>query len=304
MHSIELPPVSPACRTRLTAHYGSQVDHWLDSVPGLMADTARRRSLHLTGYHDAGHASVIATAWDLQGRATLIKAWPDRERFISECNVLRLWYPGTDTLLRSAEPGLATAVMNAVGGTPGGAPPPKSEAATVALALSDVHEIGRRHRGTLQLPLLHEYVRHEVMTRVRRRAADSNLEIAGLVLPLVSSLATNPDRTTVLHADLYRENILFAGDGRPVLLDPLPMEGDSIFDWAFWCVYYTLGQRTYERLSQAQHASGIPLIQILPWCLLLGLDGLLFYEETGDSRLQTMSSLVSTLIQLAGGAHP
>src|SRR6185312_12010153 len=102
---------------------------------------------------------------------------------------------------------------------------------------------------------------------------------------------------TVLHADLYRENVLFAEDGRPILLDPLPMEGDAVFDWAFWCVYYTLGQHTDERLSQAQHASGISLAQMLPWCLLLGLDGLLYYEETDDPRVSVMSNQVAALLQ-------
>lgn len=305
MQSIELPPVSSACRARLMAHYGSQVERWLEAAPRLIATTAHRCCLNLTGYHDAGHASVIATAYDQQGRPAVVKAWPDRERFSWECGALRLWYPDSEALLRVADDELATAVMSTVGGRPGGAPRPEGETEIVALALHDLHQIGRRpqNRGP-RLPRLNEYLDREVMPRIRRRASGSSQALTDVVLPLLSDLATNPARTTVLHADLYRENVLFAEDGRPVLLDPLPMEGDSIFDWAFWCVYYTLGRCTDDRLSQARHTSGIPLAQLLAWCLLFGLDGLLFYEEVGDPRLTLMANQVTALLQLDGRAHP
>jgi streptomycin 6-kinase len=103
----------------------------------------------------------------------------------------------------------------------------------------------------------------------------------------------------VLHADLYRENIPFTRGGRPVLLDPLPMTGDAAYDWAFWCIYYQLGHGTGHRLYQASRTSGIPAEEIHPWCLLLSLDGLLYYEETRDPRASEMTALLNALVERA-----
>ncbi len=94
---------------------------------------------------------------------------------------------------------------------------------------------------------------------------------------------------TVLHADLYRENVAFDMSGNPVLLDPLPMRGNAIFDWAFWSVYYRLGQGTVRRLRLAVQHSGADMALLLQWCLLLSVDGLLYYEETVDLRADIMA---------------
>jgi streptomycin 6-kinase len=114
-------------------------------------------------------------------------------------------------------------------------------------------------------------------------------------------LAEEPGRRTVLHADLYQENVAFTHHGRPVLLDPLPMEGDALFDWAFWTLYYRLGQGTQERLRQAACRSGSRRSRIIPWCLLIGLDGLLYYEETRDQRADRMATVLDALCSQVEG---
>ncbi|WP_233580426.1 fructosamine kinase family protein [Streptomyces triticirhizae] len=103
----------------------------------------------------------------------------------------------------------------------------------------------------------------------------------------------------MLHADLYRENVPFTLDGQPVLLDPLPMTGDAAFDWAFWTIYYQVEGGTAYRLRRASRTSGIPVDDILPWCLLLSTDGLLYYEETGDPRLLQMMAVLDALLKIA-----
>ena len=93
----------------------------------------------------------------------------------------------------------------------------------------------------------------------------------------------------MLHADLYRENVPFDDAGLPRLIDPLPMLGDAAFDWAFWTVYYDLGEGTAERLATAARISRIPVTELIPWCRLLALDGLLYYLESGDERAPRMA---------------
>jgi streptomycin 6-kinase len=111
----------------------------------------------------------------------------------------------------------------------------------------------------------------------------------------VNRLPTRPDERVLLHADLYRENVLFDHNGRPVFIDPLPMTGDPVFDWAFWTVYYDLARDPSHRLLTAARVGGICPTRLLPWCLILCLDGLLYYVETADPRITRMIEVMTVL---------
>ncbi|WP_328915011.1 MULTISPECIES: fructosamine kinase family protein [unclassified Streptomyces] len=299
MKTASLPPLPTTCRSRLTAHYGSPVEAWLDRVPDLLTTAARRWDLNLTGYHDTGHASVLATALDSQSRPVLVKVWPDPDRYSRETAALRLWHPGPGRIVLASDDDLSAAALRMIAAQPGGDEPPLDQTSPVAEAIQQAHSIGRSvSPGTF--PLLSDHLRDEILPHIRKRQATS---LYGLlttrVAPHLAGLSDDPARRTVLHADLYRENVAFNRHGRPVLLDPLPMEGDAVFDWAFWSLYYRLGHDTEERLREAARRSGVARVSILPWCLLIGLDGLLYYEETGDPRLDRMAGVLAALCSYA-----
>lgn len=296
-----LPPVSANCRSRLTGHYGSSADAWLDRVPQLFTAAGRRWNLTVTGYHDAGHASALATATDHRSRAVLLKAWPDPKRYVREVAALRLWHPGPGRVVLAADDELSVAVLRMVGLRPGGEEPPDDETTLVAEAIQHAHSIGRSVSSGA-FPTLSDHLQGELLPRVRRRGSRSSYGyLAARVARHTDGLAEDPGRRTVLHADLYRENVAFTRQGRPVLLDPLPMDGDALFDWAFWTAYYRLGHGTQERLRQAASRSGNRRSRILPWCLLIGFDGLLYYEETGDRRADRMAAVLDALCGQAEG---
>lgn len=115
-----LGEVSPECRRRLSTHYGSEAAGWLDAVPTLLDQAAERWKLTLGAYHDAGHASVIATADTVDGRPLLLKVWADPTRFRNEVTALRLWAGGAATGVVEAADDLAVAALEMVGGRPGG----------------------------------------------------------------------------------------------------------------------------------------------------------------------------------------
>ncbi|MFG3304696.1 aminoglycoside phosphotransferase family protein [Streptomyces wuyuanensis] len=270
---------------------------WIDEAPGLLTVAAARWSLALDGYHDAGHASVIATAAAADGSRVLVKAWPDRDRYSREIRALRLWHREPDGIVLAADDDLSVAALALVGGAPGGAARPAHETSLVSAALHRAHGRGRSEPGLSMFPQLHDHITDEVLPRVRRRLGATALgPRTESALWHAAGVREHPARETLLHGDLYRENVPFTEDGRPVLLDPLPMSGDVAYDWAFWTVYYEVGRGTGGRLHRASLVSGVSVKDLLPWCLLLGLDGLLYYEETGDARMTLMTRVLDALL--------
>ncbi|MGW2698542.1 fructosamine kinase family protein [Streptomyces sp. NPDC001340] len=296
-----LPAVPADCRRRLSSHYGPAVEEWLHTVPALLSEAAEDWGLALGAYHDAGHAAVLATATDVHGAPLIIKAWPDRDRYGREVAALRLWYDACGPLVvRGADDSRAVAALATVGVRPGGAGRPSAleEYRLVAGTLHALHAAGRAvPQVVASFPPLCSHIAEEVVPRIhRRRKRTDHRHLTESALPVLAGLREVPPRTTVLHGDLYRENVPFTLSGQPVPLDPLPLTGDPVFDWAFWSVYYELGAHTNHRIRQAVTTSGIPIADLLPWCVLLSLDGFLYYEETGDPRLITMTRVLSALL--------
>ncbi|MFD9404055.1 aminoglycoside phosphotransferase family protein [Streptomyces sp. NPDC060011] len=294
-----LGEIPAGCRRRLLAHYGPAAQRWLDAAPGRLARAAERWKLSLVSYHDAGHASVIATATCLDGCPLLLKAWFDPTRYRREVDALRLWSGGPTVGVVEAADDLAVAALELVGGQPGGAEWPRREIQVVAAALQGLHVFGQRRRRPESLPRLADYLAQEIRPRIEWRLQKVGLggwrSLVEAGRP-AADLEEGPRRATVLHADLYRENVLFDRLGHPRLIDPLPMVGDPAFDWAFWTVYYDLGRGTDRRLATASRVSRIPVPVLAPWCRLLGVDGLLFYVESGDPRAALMAEVLTHLL--------
>ncbi|WP_430379124.1 aminoglycoside phosphotransferase family protein [Streptomyces sp. B1-3] len=294
-----LGEVPAGCQQRLLAHYGPEAQAWLDTAPDVLEQAAERWKLSLGDYHDAGHASVIATATAFDGRPLLLKVWADPTRYRHEVSALRLWASGPTADVIEAADDLAVAALELVGGRPGGAERPEREVQMVAAALQGLHTLGQRRRRPNSFPLLTDHLGTEMLPRIRRRMETLDLDawhlLVDTALPALAGLQEDPGRTTVLHADLYRENVPFDWLGHPRLLDPLPMLGDAAFDWAFWTVYYNLGHGTDGRLAAAARISRIPIPVLAPWCRALALDGLLYYLEAGDPRAPQMAEVLAGL---------
>jgi streptomycin 6-kinase len=288
--------VPPTARRRLVDHYGPAVDSWLDAVPGLVTEAASRWGLMLVNYHDAGCASSITVARTLDGRSVLVKAWYERNRYTNEIVALRTWHGRQVPKVVHQADDLAVAALELVGGQPGGAIRPPGELEAVALALAELHAV---HGPGNTFPRLDEYLNTVVRPRIDRRLHAVGGDIPPESIEGLRELDPYVRSDTLLHADLYRENVLFDVDRWPVFVDPLPMVGNPVFDWAFWVVYYDLLQHPVPRLRLASAIGQIQEAELVSWCLCLCVDGLLFYRETGDPRALRMADVMAILSQRA-----
>lgn len=304
MATQTLGDVPSGCRERLLAHYGPSVQEWLEAAPGLLAEAAKRWDLSLRGYHDAGHASAVALAVAPDGSRLVLKAWVDPIRYRHEITALRVWAGGPTANVAEAADDLSVAALELVGGRPGGVGRPARETQSVAGAIHRLHALGRQRPGS-GVPLLTDFLHEVVLPRIHQRAQALDLDThEGLVQEArqgLAGLSQAPDRTTVLHADLYAENVIFDARRQPRLIDPHPVEGDAVFDWAFWSVYYDLEQGMADRLATAARISRIPVPEILPWCRALAVDGLLYYREIRDPAEPKIAAVLSDLLATGAG---
>lgn len=281
------------CRQRLTAHYGPTVTGWLDRVPGVVDVAARAWNLRLRGYHDAGHASALALAENGAGEPVVLKAWFDHDRYMLETAALRRWEPLNGRVVRAQDDEWAVACLGLVGELPGGGPRPADDERRVAEALARLHA---QLAPAVGFPTLEDYLRRTVEPRILRRLRRFGAAVPQRCVDLGLNAVPMPTRKrpVLLHADLYWENVPFE-QGGPVFLDPLPMLGDPAYDWAFFTVYYDLARDPVARLHVASQVSGIDRRALLPWCLRLCLDGLLYYREVADKREPRMAAVMIAL---------
>lgn len=294
--NASLGPVTTGTRQRLTDHYGPTANEWLNSVPKAIDAAAAKWNLTVSGYHEAGCASVVVLASDDADAPHVIKVWYDHGRYRREVVALRFWGPPLAPAVTHAADHLAMAALHMVAGRPGGAVAPIDDYDAVADGLRRLHSRALAPGG---FPTLESYIDGEVRPRIHRRAAAMDTKIPESCLlrgmAALSRLPTRPNERVLLHADLYRENVLFDRNSRAVFIDPLPMTGDPVFDWAFWTIYYDLARDPSERLIAAARAGGIRPTRLLPWCLMLCLDGLLYYVESADPRVTRMIKVMTLL---------
>lgn len=298
---LSSPP--PGCRDRLLTHYGPDVTDWLSTVPEMLTDMGLQWGFTPTEYHDAGHASALALALSSAEELVLLKAWPDRGRCDREITALQLWSPVPATRVLEFDRERSVAALSLIGGRPGGGQRSGDDEGRIAEVIQAAHDQGRAPEEHHEFPELSSYLDEVVRPRVVRRLDALNPEAPRPLLQAglreLESLKQTRHHRTVLHGDLYQENTACDEQGRPHLLDPLPMYGDAVFDWAFWIVYYRLGQGTDERLALAAQTSGIGEGRLRSWCLATCLDGLLYYLEVGDTRAPMMARVMRVLLRRA-----
>lgn len=293
--SQELADVPAGAVQRLSEHYGAGVELWLRGLPDRLVSLAARWEVTVCGYYDAGWASVVAVGNDRAGRPVVLKAIPETSRYRCECAALGHWTGQRVCRLLAADDHAQILLLESVTAHPGGAPRPPDHPARVAAVLAQLHQ--RRPAATTPVPTLSDYYRDEVVPRIARRGRRWGGVIgrarAAAGLRLSQELGAIRSGESMLHADLYAENVLFDEQDEPVFIDPHPKIGPSAFDWAFWCVYYTKDGFT-DRVELCRKQERAEMDEILAWAATLVIDGALYCLDTKDRTAAVTLSLLES----------
>lgn len=295
---MRLSPNLPAgAHRRLVEHYGPSVRGRLDQVETIIATAAAQFGTTIDGFHDAGWTSIVAVAHRGDGQAVILKAFVDPNRYHQEQSALAHWNGrGACRLLDNDDTNLV--LMTAlVGGAPGGAPRPSDDTERVADALSRLHHV-QVPPGTA-VPTLRHYYLHTVLPRMQRRATRFGAAIGEptirRALEVGAELCEDSHPRSMLHSDLYTENVLFDVDGNPVFIDPHPKIGSPAFDWAFWCVYFRQDGQFDTRVGLCRRRVPELADEMLAWSLTLAVDGGLYYLDTNDPGWDEMRAVLASV---------
>lgn len=279
---------------RLSEHYGRQVDGWLSQVGGTVHAAARRWGVQLAGFHDAGWTSVVGVGCDRSMRQVLLKAMPDAHRYHRERAALSHWAGHGVCRLLDADDHDQVLMVELVGSVPGGATRPRDHDKRVAAAIPCLHRVAVEPDGNV--PLLTDYHLGTVVSRVRQRASRFGhlvgQECVESAISLCHDLCADSRDLTMLHSDLYAENVLFDQAQDVVFIDPHAKIGSRAFDWAFWCVYYVPTCGFKDRIVLCNEYVPALVNEVLAWSATLAVDGALYYLDAGEDTVTAMLEIL------------
>ncbi len=296
MTSIEHEPLPAGSVRRLTAHYGPSIATWLQSAPKLVVEISARYGLRFHGFHDAGWTSVVATATtDLDEQPVIIKAVPEARRFAREAAALTHWCGIGACRLLHADRTDQVLLLSTVEQVGGACRPPDHQT-RVGAVLPSLH--ARRLTAHPDVPDLARSYKERISPRI---AASPHLhkvcgsEVVQALIRMGFKALDQAGPAVMLHADLYRENVLFDAGGAPVCIDPRGRRGPAEFDWAFWTVLYDRGGFT-ERFRIASKADAVDERALLAWVAIIAAEGLHYHVAAGDwSAAQEMLAILSSV---------
>jgi streptomycin 6-kinase len=278
---IEATDIPRGAIARLTMHYGPSVSNWLTTISSVIDKAACAWGVTVCGFHDGGWASVVAHGTLDSGQRVVIKATPERDRYRREFAALRHWRGRHVPRLLATDDARQLLLMETVGQRPGGSVRPADHERRVARRLPELH---RSTTDALpDVPHVKAILQTQTLPELRGSGTLRNsigASVASGVVTLGEDLAERGYQPTLLHGDLYAENVAFDAIGEPRFLDPRGMTGPTEYDWAFWCVFY-VNEGFTRRLSIVDGSRLADTGAVLRWSAVLAASRIRYQLDAG-----------------------
>src|SRR5438876_10973163 len=91
MAGSSIPELDDELRRRLGRRYGSAIEPWLDDLPAVLSDLAKRWQVEFGPLIQRGSMSVVIRCRAADGRPAVLKVSPERMRLAREAAALTKW---------------------------------------------------------------------------------------------------------------------------------------------------------------------------------------------------------------------
>ncbi|SFQ54906.1 streptomycin 6-kinase [Amycolatopsis arida] len=233
-----VPVLDDAARERLVDRFGPEVRAWCAELPDRLARLTHRWRLRVESALPGGTGRTFGGT-DAGGRFVVLKLTPDPDIATTEATALRAWTgSGAAADLLAADP--AEGALLLAGVRPG---TPLAELPGRELPWPAVGALLTRLRAVRAPAGLGSLVERvdAMFALARRRGILESLALdpALLEASVAAARALAEDhagRPALVHGDLHPGNVLDAGAGTVVAIDPRPCAGDPTFDAVDWAV--------------------------------------------------------------------
>ena len=284
-----IPELDDELRRRLRRRYGNATDTWLDELPGLLGGLAERWNLEWGSVIRRGSVSAVIRC-RTDGRASVLKISPDRERVAREATGLRHWTTDRVPAVLAVDESVGALLIEAIEpGTPLVEIEGYPSIETLASLMRSLHDQAVPDAG---YPLVSDRVAQLFHSSLR--LYELKPELVELISPkryersreLALRLAADSSPTVLLHGDLTPANVLDGGSERGlVAIDPAPCLGDPAFDaidLVFWRA--DSADTIAVRARQLAHSIDTDADRLLRWCIsFAGMAALEIAERPGST---------------------
>lgn len=110
-----------------------------------------------------------------------------------------------------------------------------------------------------RFPALKDNLNQRIIEAYRRHEVAESTDL-WLAVKTVETLLATQDHEALLHGDYQNTNIIYSESG-PIIIDPQPCVGDSMFDIALWLA----NTRNFEDIAVVLQLAGPAGARLIPW---------------------------------------
>lgn len=247
----------------IRAHQGETGERWLADLDQLVHHFVSAWQLQITSEAlHGGMTSFVVHCLDQHGLQCVFKACPDKTLIADECEALRYWQ-GSDAVPRLLAEDREAGVLLLVRVLPGTEirhlPDDDETLERVGALLGRLHAY-QPSMDAVHLPSLADRAQARVQL-IRDALSPSR---AGSMERLANWLLASQPEEVILHGDLGQGNILDAGNGRLVAIDPRGRRGERAYDIAVFAQKGGI-DRALTRASRLARWCGVDEQRALGW---------------------------------------
>ena len=198
---------------------------WLNTALGKLNELEDDWEFRPVEVIDAGEESLLVKVEETAAEeSAVIKIPVDAQAGCDEIAALKIWEDCNVPEVRYEDANTGMFMMDYV------PPTEKNVTPFQAFVLADVLHTPAQNFD-YRFPSLEDNLYRRI-TRAYRRAGKGSADL-DLAVKTVETLLRTQDHEELLHGDYRNDNIIYSEDG-PVIIDPMPCMGDSLFDIALW----------------------------------------------------------------------